>query len=215
MNLATMLLLTASMTTLVLRTGDRIAVAGPVHDDNGVVVFRVLGGALYSIPESEVDLEATQIANASATDGAQPAPKPLKVSAAERDRLLKELEQNHTGVPAPPPRFDVAAPYVPAPVSDSEEWRWRREARSYEEAVRQAKENLDLLLDRADRLRSEISGLLSLGFKPDSFSLKTFQLESVQAQIPQAQLEVERAQRAYDLFRDDARRQGVMPGWLR
>ena len=33
--------------------------------------------------------------------------------------------------------------------------------------------------------------------------------------IPSAQLEVQRAEREYDQFRDEARRRGVIPGWLR
>lgn len=219
MNIATVFLLTASMSTLVLRSGDRIAVEGPVHEANGVVIFRVSGGALYSMPESEIDPDATRAANEVADLQSQPAAKPLKVSAAERDRLLRELEQNHSGVAAPPPRYDSESLREPSPgetaAQSAEEWRWRREARSYEEGVRQSKENLDLLLATAERLRAHIRGLISLGWKPQSFTYESTQLAYTEAQIPGAELEVQRAQRAYDQFRDDARRQGVLPGWLR
>lgn len=219
MNLATVLLLTASMSTLVLRSGDRITVGGPVHEANGVVVFRVAGGALYSIPESEVDVDATRAANEEADLQSQPAAKPLKVSPAERDRLLRELEQNHSGVPAPPPRYESEALREPSPAESAaesaEEWRWRREARSYEEGVRQARENLQLLLDTTERLRAHIRGLIALGWKPQSFTYETTQLAYTEAQIPAAELEVQRAERAYDQFREDARRQGILPGWLR
>jgi len=34
-------------------------------------------------------------------------------------------------------------------------------------------------------------------------------------QIPAAELEVTRAERANAQFRDDARKQGILPGWLR
>jgi hypothetical protein len=198
--------------TLVLRTGERIVVDGPVTERNGVVIFRS-GGALYSMPAFEVDETATKAANEVAD---QPPARRLKVSSAERDRLLKELERNHSGQAPTEQRWETAA--LPAPreeANSSEEWNWRQRARGYEEAVRQAKENLDLLLDRADQLRSEISGLLSLGWKPESFTYQSTQLAYTQAAIPGAQLAVTRAERAYDQFRDDARRQGVMPGWLR
>src|SRR5439155_16048276 len=46
------------------------------------------------------------------------------------------------------------------------EWTWRRRARDQEEQIRRAKENRDLLVDRASQLRSHISGLISLGYKP-------------------------------------------------
>ena len=215
MYIATLLLVA---TTLVLNSGDRIRVEGDVSERNGVVIFRS-GGALYSIPASMIDAQATKAANA-IVDDSQPAPKRLKVSAAERDRLLKELEQNHSGQPAAEQRWENEPPSrEPARVetldTNAEEWNWRNRARAHEEAVRQAKENLDLLHDRAERLRSEITGLLSLGWKPKDFTYQTTQLEYVLAQIPYAELTVTRAQRAFDQFRDDARRQGVMPGWLR
>ena len=46
-------------------------------------------------------------------------------------------------------------------------------------------------------------------------SIGATQLAYAEDSIPNAALSVQRAQRAYDQFRDDARRQGVMPGWLR
>jgi hypothetical protein len=212
MHFATLLILA---TTLVLRSGDRISAEGPITQQDGVVIFRS-GGALYSMPLSEIDEAATNAANAPAEISPKPAPKPLKVSAAERMRLLKELEQNHYGKPATEQRMDTP-PYIPqdAPGQNADEWRWRREARSYEEGVRQAKESLDLLLDRVDRLRAEIRGFVALGFKPQNFTYQTTQLAYAEEQIPSAQLYVERAQRVYDQFREDARRQGVLPGWLR
>lgn len=219
MNFATILLFAASLSTLVLRNGDRIAVEGPVRETNGVVIFRVAGGALYSIPETEVDVEATKAINDLAERQSRPAPRPLKVSPAERDRLLRDLEQNHSGTASPLPAYDAESAREELPRESTErnpeEWQWRNQARAYEESVRQARENLDLLLDTADRLRAEIRGLLSLGWKPQNFTYQTTRLANIEAQVPLAQLDVQRAQRAYDQFRDDARRQGIMPGWLR
>jgi hypothetical protein len=215
MHLATLLLLTS---TLVLRTGDRIAVEGPLLDRDGTVIFRS-GGALYSVSAIEVDAEATRAANEVPDLVSQPAPRPLKVSAAERERLLRELEQNHSGSPAPEQSWQAeplrSLPTRETTENSAEEWRWRRDARAYEESVRQARENLDLLLDRADQLRAEIRGFLSLGFKPQQFTYQTTLLARTEEQVPAAELEVRRAQRAFDQFRDDARRQGILPGWLR
>jgi hypothetical protein len=220
MHLATLVLLTS---TLVLRTGDRIAIDGPAAERNGTVIFRS-AGALYSLPLTEIDVNATRMVNegvpAAGAGALDSSPRPLKVSAAERERLLRDLEQNHSGRPATEQRWQtepLPAPPTrePSAENNAEEWRWRREARGYEEGVRQARENLNLLLDRVDRLRDEIRGLLSLGYKPESFTYQTTMLARTQDLIPGAELELTRAQRAYDQFRDDARRQGVMPGWLR
>jgi hypothetical protein len=136
----------------------------------------------------------------------------LKVTQAERQRLIAELEQNHTGQEAPPLRLADLPPAEPK--NTAEEWSWRNRAKAYEEGIRRA-ENLDLLQQKADALRSHIAGLLSLGYKPAQFSYDATSLQYTVDQIPYAELAVTRAERAYDDFRDEARVKGIMPGWLR
>ena len=216
--LATVLLLTAltiPTPTLVLRNGARIDVDGSIRQEEGRVVFRH-AGVLYSLPGAEVDFEATRAAAANVTlvRGDEGKMK-LKVSPEERDRLLRELEQNHNGTPTPGGGLNVFPASPEAATNSPEEWTWRRNARDYEEAVRRAKEELQMLYDRIDNLKQRILTLTSLGFKSGQFTYETSQLQLTYDEIPRAQLEVERAQRAYEQFRDDARRLGVMPGWLR
>jgi hypothetical protein len=217
--LASLLLLTAMTVPtpiLVLRDGTRIDVDGSVRQEDGRVVFRH-AGVLYSLPGSQVDFDATRAAAANVTvvRGDEDRMK-FKVSRAERERLLRELEQNHNGTPSTTTEGLRVFPASPEAATNSqEEWSWRRESRGYEEAVRRAKEELQMLYDRADSLKQRIVTLSSLGYKPGQFTYETSQLEVTYEEIPRAQLEVDRAQRALDQFRDDARRLGVLPGWLR
>ena len=213
MNALILLLATAlSIPTpaLILRGGERIGVDGNVRIDQGRVIFRS-GGALYSIPESDVDMAATRAAAAIPVVKAETGMR-LKVSAEERDRLLRALEENHTGTPA-----TAKLPTLqPEPIaSTGEEWSWRRDTQNYEEAIRRAREELDLLTTRAEQLRAHIAGLLSLGYKPHQFSYDSTQLAYTEEQIPRAELEVQRAERAFAQFKENARRQDVPPGWLR
>ena len=217
MNALLILLVTAlsiPTPTLVFRGGERLDVDGSVRVDEGRVIFRS-GGALYSVPEAEVDLASTRAAGATPVVKAETTMR-LKVSEAERARLLRELEQNHSGAPT-----TATLPPAPPPVSEREqlgnpeEWSWRRDAQGYEESIRRAREELDLLRTRADQLRAHIAGLLSLGYTARQFTYDSTQLENTVAQIPRAELEVERAERAYAQFRENARRQGILPGWLR
>jgi hypothetical protein len=208
---------------LVLRSGERISVEGGVRVEEKTVVFRS-AGALYSMPLSEVDLDATRsmvnlVVAKPETRGR------LKVSPEERNRLLRELEQNHSGRPAPRPVEVVAEEPSPKEAAKEaaqekeaaldDEWSWRRAARRHEEEVRQAKEEVELLQIRAEELRAQIRSFVSLGFKPNQFTYQTSQLYQTVEAIPRAQLDVARAQRAYDQFKEDARKAGVMPGWLR
>ena len=216
---ATLLLITAlSIPTnaLVLRDGVRIDVDGAIHVENGRATFRV-GGTLYSVPAEEVDLEATRIVEAQAQPAKMQERSRLRVSESQRDRLLRELEQNHEGKPAPAEALRIPpGPTAAERAQTSEdEWSWRGRARGYEEGIRRAQEDLNLLVQRAAELRAQISGFLSLGYKPNQFSYQTTQLAYLQEQIPGAELQIQRAQRLYEQFRDDARRQGVTPGWLR
>jgi len=71
------------------------------------------------------------------------------------------------------------------------------------------------LRDKAAALRAHIGGLLGLGYKPAQFSYDTTVLAYTEEAIPNAELAVQRAERAYEQFRDEARRLGVPPGWLR
>ena len=219
---ALVLLLTLT-STLVLRSGDRIVVEGKPVEKDGVVMFRS-AGVLYSMPSVEVERieseerPATTVAPATPAKAQTSRRRPI-VSEEERKRLLAELEKNHGGTPPPPTQ---RAPQLEPPPSRAEvreqkqeEAEWRRQARTHEENVRRANEELALLESRVGDLRSKIQSLLSLGYKPAQFTYDTSQLEMTLTQIPYAQLEVTRAVRAYDQFREDARREGVMPGWLR
>jgi hypothetical protein len=200
-------------TTLVLWSGDRIAVDGTVREEDGVVTFRA-GGTLYSMPAAEIARITTDERPPAAV--APPVVR-LRVSSEEKQRLIAELEKNHSGaaappeqkvLPEPPPRPDVEA-------QTREEWAWRRDARAHEEAVRRAREELALLEERADVLRSKIHALVAQGFKPRQFTYDTTELARTLERIPYAELEVVRAERALTQFREDARRQGILPGWLR
>lgn len=201
--------------TLVLRSGQRIDVDGSVKVESGRVLFRS-GGALYSVAEENVDLDATRAAGLPIAFREEK-PGRLRVTAEEKQRLIKELEQNHNGTAAPADALQV--PPGPTPqeraAATQDEWSWKRQARAYEEAIRQAQENLDMLRNKAAALRAHIAGLLALGHTPNEFSYDSTDLAYTEAAIPQAQLDLQRAQRAYDQFRDDARRQGVPPGYLR
>jgi len=206
---ALLLLLTLTTSTLVLRSGDRIAVEGKLRQDDGVYTFRS-GGLLYSLPASEVVRveEVQPVANDKPT-------RKLRLSEDERKRLLDELEKNHGGTaPAPAPGFVPEAPKEAVePHGDEHEWRAR--ARSYEEGIRRAKEEVALLESRVEELRQQIHSFVSLGYEPRQFTYQTTQLAIAQEQLPGARLEVTRAERAWAEFKEDARKAGVMPGWLR
>ena len=216
--LPSLLLLTAMLVptpALVLKSGARIAVDDGIKVESGVVYFRS-GGSLYSIPSSEVDLEATRsAANAVAADVVDS--KKLRVTPEERERLLRDLEQNHSGTAATQEQMTVPPPAAPtsSDAAKGDEWGWKKAAQAHEEDVRRAKENLDLLRERVAELRSKISGFISQGYKPSQFSYDTTMLANYEDQIPQAELEVQRAERSQQQFLEEARRKGILPGWLR
>ena len=192
-----LLLLLALTSTLVLHSGDRIPVEGKPAEKDGVITFRS-GGMLYSMPASEVDRIETEKETAEAAPvevTAEPKKEPARrkpVSEEERKRLLAELEKNHGGTPRPPqqiaPRLDPPPTREEVKELKREEAWWRREARSYEEAVRRAKEDLELLETRAVELQDKIQSFISRGYKPSQFTYDTSQLQHTLDQIPYARL---------------------------
>jgi hypothetical protein len=204
-----LLLLTLTTSTLVLRSGDRIAVEGTPRHADGVYTFRSRG-LLYSLPASEVlRLEEVQPV------AAEKPKRKLRVSEEDRKRLLAELEKNHGGTAPPPPQEFVPEPQPKTIEPVGEEAQWRSRARGHEESIRRAQEDLKLLETRIEELRSQIHSFVSLGYQPRQFTYQTTQLAQAMEQIPYAKLEVTRAERAWAEFKEDARKAGVMPGWLR
>jgi hypothetical protein len=211
------LLATLATTTLVLRSGDRIAVEGPVKEEKGIVTFRS-NGLLYSMPATEIDSEATAEVEAEREKETE-AVRRLRLPAEERDRLLRELEQNHEGQAIHP---DEGLPPLPSPPTPEalqqqkrDERTWRSMSRDYEESVRRAREELELLEQRVEQLQNQIRMLIGQGFQPHEFTYQTSRLVHTRERLPGAQLDVARAERALAQFREDARREGVLPGWLR
>lgn len=210
----------AFVSILVFRSGHQIEVVGPVNYQRDTAVFRAASsGALYSIPSSEIDRPASDRATELANRREEEKRKKLKVTPEEAKRLIDELQQNHGGT-APPRQATLETPPVAQTeqekkVDSADEWRWRREARTYDEGVRQAQENLDLLESRIRATEDRITGFLQLGYKPAQFTYDTSQLQQMREAIPDAELALRRAERARAQFLDDARRQGVLPGWLR
>jgi hypothetical protein len=72
-----------------------------------------------------------------------------------------------------------------------------------------------LLRDRAEMLKRQIEQFVSLGYRAHQFTYQSSELQVTLDQIPAAELEITHAERANAQFRDDARKQGIMPGWLR
>lgn len=220
------LLLLALASTLVLHSGDKIPVEGTPVEKDGVYTFRS-EGKLFSLPASEVlrvesetpKVEAEAKPPAVEEEKKKPARGRRPVSEEERKRLLAELEKNHSGTPAPPSQKLPAL--SPPPTREevkeqkNDEAYWRSKARSYDEAVRRANEELELLENRVKELQMKINGFIAQGFKPNQFTYDTSLLYRTQEQIPYARLEVTRAVRANEQFREDARREGILPGWLR
>lgn len=224
---ALLLLVVLTTSTLVLKTGDRIDVDGAIQEKNGVITFKS-EGRLYSMPLEEIDVEASNNADdaaakeeaaAKAEAEEDEARRKLRVTPEERKRLFDELAKNHSGTAAPAQPILERAAEPKSDTQRAEEQRdessWRRQARSYEDAVTRAKEELELLESRIAELEDQIRGFVSLGYKSDQFTYQSTQLERSRAQIPRARLEVQRAERELARFREDARKQGVPPGYLR
>lgn len=215
-------LLSQPVDRLILRTGEQIPIRGDITVSGGVVLFESEGGTLYSIPTHEIDFEATdQLARLEQSGSLAPPPRSLRVSEEEKQRLLREISENHRGVPTPSQDWESAKP-EPArtraedtPKQSQDEWHWKNLARQHEESLRAADEELTLLVKTESDLERQVLGFLSLGYQPNQFSYQVLRLQTTRDSMDRARLEVERARRRLDQFRDDARRQGILPGWLR
>lgn len=210
---------------LVLRSGDVITVSGRLEVSGDKVIFRS-NGTLYSIASDEIDFDATdEYAERLVRPLPDEEPKSrLKVSPEERDRLLRELEKakpslasiaSRPSLQAPPQAVQAYVPPTPSREEREEERYWRQRSVAEKENVLQRQEDLAYLTQKEQQLEDNILGLMSIGYKPNEFSYQVLQLERTREQLERARLEVERAERQLDQFKEEARREGVLPGWLR
>jgi hypothetical protein len=105
----------------------------------------------------------------------------------------------------------VAEPREPEEKGD--EWSWRKAARTHEEAIRRSKEDVELLRSRAELLKRQIEQFFALGYRPNQFTYQSSELQLTLDQIPVAELEVKRAQRANDQFREARSMRNILRPW--
>lgn len=223
--------LTSPVEEIVLRSGQVIAVEELVRVERGRLIFATGGDNLYSIRLSEVDIEKTDArlpanrapssdpsTRSSAVAGATNLPRDLPVSEEEKMRILAEMEtRSHTGRArerSAEPVDEMTQPESPSE-DEGDEWMWREEARRHREAIEQAKERLASARQRERELNDML--LLYVGTSGDAsnYSYLVMQLADLRSMIPQFEGDLRRAESAWAQFQDDARRRGILPGWLR
>lgn len=221
--------LISSPKALVLTSGDRIGIDGEVTLSAGAYIFRS-GGTLYSLPEKEVDIDATnrlELARRAALESDRASGRvKMRATAEERGKIFEKLNNTAAATsesaskpePAPAPMI-APPPPAPEPLSRAElreeERYWREESRRHHDAVEHWREEIAFLASKEQELEDEILMLLSLGYESRQFSREVLQLERTREAQERARLELARAERALQRFLTDARREGILPGWLR
>lgn len=222
--------LTSPVEEIVLRSGTVIAVEELVRVERGRLVFANSEGTLYSIRLGDVDVDATDArlpANRRPIEASPQNPVPvvetvlpvkLPVSEEEKRRILEEMEgRSHTGkakAPATAPSTDRADLDVSVK-GETDEWKWRADARRHREAVASARERLDAARKRERELNDLLLFFAGASGDASNYSYLVYQLSDLRSMIPRLEGDLRRAEDAWRLFQDDARRQGILPGWLR
>lgn len=236
MNLAFLLLLAtlfpAPPEAIVLLSGHRIAVEGEVREDGNRLVFKTAGGKLYSVPISEIDVEASLAPEEKKEPTPAPAPtadarplprRQIKVTDEEKRRLLDELAKNRSGQPAPEQRAltregleeELERADRKRESDEASAERWRARARERREALQRGRDRLAALQEQERRLQDQILQLSSMGYSGDQMSAQILQLEQTRGMIDRAREAISAAERAWAQLEEDARRAGALPGWLR
>ena len=213
-------------TVLTLDGGSRIE-GEIVERKSGRVIIRTASGVLYSLAESSIRSESiTPVpqpeVKTTAMKRERSARLPelkIRVPDAEKKRLLAELSKNHSGKTAPKQSWEIAKP-EPAEeklvvTEKSDESYWREESRKRGEAILQAKEQLELLTRREQELEDTVRMMLATGVNPDHMGHQMNALADTRTMRDQARLEIGRAERDLRALHEDARREGILPGWLR
>lgn len=220
--LAALVLASPCAQILVFTSGTEIAVCGNPDLSTETVIFSSADGRLYSVARGEIAglKDSNDQSRSMSVPKDEEASRSFSVTTAEKQRLLESLEKSR-GTPVPRQKEP------PAPASDlrpdreievsggSDERLWRERARAADERLLRAREELDLLRRRERKLEDELLGLRALGFRDNQFSYQIFQLQLTRDSMDRALLEIQRAERARFQLMEDARKEGILPGWLR
>jgi len=214
--------------TLVLQSGHRIEIQGDVLKQSDKAVFRNLNGVAYSLPISEIDMDATlgrstdakgSAPKAEAAEAAEGSSKKIKVSEEEKKALLEKLSHNHSGQAPPEPEAAPARDYASseparAKRGEGDEDAWRQRARNARENVRAAQDRLQTLEEQEQRLEMQVRTLMGLS-DTEGFATLVRQLEDTRTMAGYAWDNVAAAQRNLHALEEEARVKDILPGWLR
>ena len=113
----------------------------------------------------------------------------------------------------------TAAPSVPAPSQEppvavelSEPF-WQGRARAQREVIHTLEQAIPEIQNRIDALRND-RGPTNL-MDPNREQNRRAQMAQAQADLEKAKADLERARKALDDLEEEARRKGILPGWLR
>jgi hypothetical protein len=223
--------LTSPVEQIVLRSGAVMNVTEVVRLERGRVIVAGADGALFSIRLSDIDVEATDARlqvegkpeaakdapRQSASEEGEYLPRKLPVSEEEKRRILAEMEKkSHTGRAVPQPAYDEAEPDLKVSIrGKSDEEEWRRRSRAHRDAIERAQRELDLAIRQERQLNDVVLFFAGRSGDASNYGYLVHQLQDVRSMIPRLRISLEQAEQAWQRFQDDARRQGVLPGWLR
>lgn len=225
--LAVFLAVSGTPHTLVLRNGaGTIPIREIVAVRDGRVLYRDRSGVLYSIPAKDVDLDASADSKlGSATDETKPSSaktpraRPLALTPEERERLVREFER--TARPGKPPAPIETAdsttetrPATKKKTSHGEEY-WRSRSLRLQASVQRATKALADAKQHEQDLTDQLLFFAGTSGDATKYSYLVKELADTRDRIPRLQKAVESAQSDLEAFMDEARRQNVLPGWLR
>ena len=146
--------------------------------------------------------------------------KPRAVKSFSDDDLLPGATREKTE--APPP----AEPYVsstpsPGPENAEDEdagrkAEWSQRAAAARQLVESARQAVSSIANDAERIRQDLNPM-SLTYNPNDFNTTLrlqHELSELEAQLVAANQQVEAAEKAYQDFENEARRNGIPPSWL-
>ena len=220
----------ATVTTIELRSGEIIAADGVVEQQGSRTVFRVGTRAFSLASEEIVSLEVHEAVPTAAPEPALPRTEAIHVSAVPprtstlnvdrqtAERVLNAIQpategtgRDQRALPAPV-TFPPPSPDEPDP---GDEHYWRERWRQAQDGVADARQDLEWLRARERRLNDEILSLIALGYHESQMGRQAWQLQNTRDEIERAALRIQRAERELTRVRNDARREGAPPAWLR
>jgi len=197
---------------VILKDGKTVEARTRPISMEGQYRFTSVEGKAFVLPLGQVDLKATEQANLAQSPAQHSAKRYTNEDLAAVGSSASTQEKSHPSAQEENPAKEGSPVIKTAPVENGrDETYWRKRAKTLKDKIAAVDKQIEDLNQKLQEKKGEGIAVGMGTYTPYMVA----GLNNLQSQVSAMQREKERLQKEYSDLEEEARKAGVMPGWLR